>query len=326
MNPSTRESTALITFHAFPMNVAIADPRASPKESRMQIRFVSVLATVAGILFSIQLVGCRCCKDADEPGASSCGVTPRVGARGYFGEVTTKPVKLAPIRLTGSFDYDGPTDDQVTLAAVKVYGSPGLKSSAELRTDANLLTTLSPAPAAWRTDWLRAAWGGENIYSILVHYDVKIVPHEGSTHSCATEHWGYFEVSTKSPFIELKDIASTHTGGSTNATVSCNGSFNGATNVALYDVLVLNPTVHVVDSIVISAGPTGSALTELLTLAPPNIPVFPWHPRPIQGVYDGTTDDYTLQIKVHYADPSEETFTGQFHSIRNNQSTPILLN
>jgi hypothetical protein len=249
--------------------------------------------------------------------------------RGIF--APTKTGGRAWFRLKGNYSYLEPDGATVSVRDIKVYGAPGLVAANKLLAHPLTIDPIADLQSPWSTS-CQTAWDpAVDTFSMLVKYDYdETVGGIKKPHSAS--RWGLFTWIEPSRRIELKTPGPTEnvTGGDTISEVSGGGTFSGSTGIALYDVHVEWAGTANIIRVYAAPGnpvpfPADAAHYIGGTTSPDNI-THNWDGVDLQGPYDGSSDQYTLYVKISWASGSSGApWSGAFTGIVEQQATTIPL-
>lgn len=273
---------------------------------------------------ALWLSACRstCCPKGAVP--SKLMVTEANGTAYFVDADPDAPTRyVAKLQVDGGWTFTEHFSKLEEVVAVHVFAAPGSPEAKELATCANLVYTLPRPPARWSSPWIEGRWDSTTVrYRVLVR---TVFQSEGELLYADRTIDGMPIVASK----VTKGVPEAVQGvspGDNEATAGCTGTFDGAQNLALYDLDVIYDAE--VDRIEVYAKPADDQTSlpnpAFLVHIEQDPPLRGWHPTGLAGPYNGSSA-YAMLIQVHFVSgtPPYVDRRGKFEGIT--PGTPVLL-
>lgn len=286
------------------------------------------------LLLAAGLAGCPSTQTAPVASTSSPAPVSGVFTVDTFGRGIFAPTKTggrAWFKLKGNYSYLEPDGATVSVRDIKVYGAPGLVAANKLLAHPLKFDPIADLQSPWSTS-CQTPWDpAGDTFSLFVKYDYDETV-AGITKRHSAGRWGVFTWIVKSRRLPLMAPGPTDntTPGDTISAVSGGGTFYGSTGIALYDVHVeWAGTANVIRVYAAPGNPVpfpADAAHYIGGTTTPDNTTHSWDGEDLSGPYDGSSDQYTLHVKVSWASGSSgPPWSGAFTGILEQQATGIPL-
>lgn len=289
----------------------------------------------AFLLLAASLTACRSIDDDQppQPGPDAQGSSPfsvHALGRGIFAPTRNPSAGRAWFKLKGDHSYSGPVGGSVVVHEINVYGASGPMRPKQLLGHPLTIEPISDLQAPWKT-YCQAPWDpSEDSFSMLVRYVYDETTLGITTKGKVADRWGVYGWVVPSIRIIGQFPQPTPDGGDAITAVQAGGTFSGVQGCALYDV-------HVTWN--------GTATAIRVWAAPGNLTTVPQiqgnlvggNPTPDNtahswdgidlggspGSYDGTSDTYTMLVKISFSGEAGDSEIGTFTDILAQQADEL---